>query len=170
MELLYLDREALVEAGLLDFGKAVEDVESVFKMLASGEVVMPPKVAIELFFDDGSPKGHLIAMPAYVKPLSVAGVKWAAGFLRNPERGLPHGLDVIVLSDPETGKPLAVMEGALVTAVRTGAAAAVGAKYLAPDGADQRGDLGAVRGQVLRPDRCRSPRPDGRDKRSLHHG
>jgi len=112
-------------------------------MLAAGDVVMPPKVAIELFFDDGSPKGHLIAMPAYVMPLGVAGVKWAAGFFRNPERGLPHGLDVIVLSDPETGRPLAVMEGALITAVRTGAAAAVGAKYLAPDGAEVAAVVGA---------------------------
>jgi ornithine cyclodeaminase len=143
LEVLYLDREALVSAGLLDFGKAVEDVESVLKMLAAGEVVMPPKVAIELLFDDGSPKGHLVAMPAYVKPLGVAGVKWAAGFFRNPERGLPHGLDVIVLSDPETGRPLAVMEGALVTAVRTGAVAAVGAKYLAPDGAEVAALIGA---------------------------
>jgi ornithine cyclodeaminase len=143
IELIYLDREALVSAGLLDFARAVEDVESVFKMLAAGEVVMPPKVAIELFFDDGSPKGHLIAMPVYVKPLGVAGVKWAAGFFRNPERGLPHGLDVIVLSDPETGRPLAVMEGALVTAVRTGAAAAVGAKYLAPDGTEIAALIGA---------------------------
>jgi ornithine cyclodeaminase len=143
IELIYLDREALVSAGLLDFARAVDDVESVFKMLAAGEVVMPPKVAIELFFNDGSPKGHLIAMPVYVKPLGVAGVKWAAGFFRNPERGLPHGLDVIVLSDPETGRPLAVMEGALVTAVRTGAAAAVGAKYLAPDGTEIAALIGA---------------------------
>jgi ornithine cyclodeaminase len=143
IELIYLDREALVSAGLLDFGRAVEDVESVFKMLSAGDVVMPPKVAIELFFDDGSPKGHLIAMPAYVKPLGVAGVKWAAGFFRNPERGLPHGIDVIVISDPESGRPLAVMEGALITAVRTGAAAAVGAKYLAPDGAEVAAVVGA---------------------------
>lgn len=143
IELIYLDREALVSAGLLDFARAVEDVESVFKTLAAGEVVMPPKIAIEMFSDDGSPKGHLIAMPAYVKPLGVAGVKWAAGFFRNPERGLPHGLDVIVLSDPETGRPLAVMEGALVTAVRTGAVAAVGAKYLAPDGAEIAALIGA---------------------------
>ena len=143
IELIYLDREALVSAGLLDFARAVEDVESVFKTLAAGEVVMPPKVAIEMFSDDGSPKGHFIAMPAYVKPLGVAGLKWAAGFFRNPERGLPHGLDVIVLSDPETGRPLAVMEGALVTAVRTGAVAAVGAKYLAPDGAEIAALIGA---------------------------
>jgi len=143
IELIYIDRDALVSAGLLDFEKAVEDVERAFKMLAAGEIVMPPKVAIELFFDGGSPKGHFIAMPAYAKPLGVAGVKWAAGFFRNPERGLPHGLDVIVLSDPETGRPLAVMEGALITAVRTGAVAAVGAKYLAPDGAEVAAVVGA---------------------------
>lgn len=143
LEILYLDREALVEAGLLDFGKAVDDVERALKMLARGEVVMPPKVAMDLFYEDGSPKGHFVALPAYIKPLGVAGVKWAAGFFRNPERGLPHGLDVIVLSDPETGRPLAVMEGALVTAVRTGAVAAVGAKYLAPDGARVAAVVGA---------------------------
>jgi hypothetical protein len=88
IELIYLDREALVSAGLLDFARAVEDVESVFKMLAAGEVVMPPKVAIELFFDDGSPKGHLVAMPVYVKPLGVAGVKWACRLLPEPRARL----------------------------------------------------------------------------------
>ncbi|MEM0459841.1 MAG: ornithine cyclodeaminase family protein [Thermofilaceae archaeon] len=135
LDILYLSREDLIECGLLDFGAALSDVERVLRMMAEGTVVMPPKVALEFYREDGSPKGHIIAMPAYLKELNVAGIKWAAGFYTNPEIGLPHGLDVVVLSDAETGRPLAVMEGALITAVRTGAVAGVGAKYLSPEGA-----------------------------------
>ncbi|RLF05411.1 MAG: ornithine cyclodeaminase family protein, partial [Thermoprotei archaeon] len=137
LRILYLKQEDVIKAGVLDFDAALKDVEEVFRMMARGEVVMPPKVAMDLYFPDGSPKGHLVAMPAYIKSLNIAGIKWAAGFFRNPELyGLPHGIDVIVLSDPENGRPLAIMDGTLITAVRTGAVAGVGAKYLAPDGAN----------------------------------
>ncbi len=143
LDFIYLSREDLVECGLLDFDAALSDVEAVLRMMARGEVVMPPKIAIEIPQPDGRQKGHLVAMPAYLKGLGVAGVKWAAGFYTNPSVGLPHGLDLVILSDPETGRPLAVMEGALITAVRTGAVAAVGAKYLAPDGASAATLVGA---------------------------
>lgn len=135
LDFVYLSREDLIECGLLDFDAALKDVEDALRMMAEGEVVMPPKAVIELSQPDGGQKGHLVSMPAYLKGVNVAGVKWAAGFYTNPAIGLPHGLDLVILSDPDTGKPLAVMEGALITAVRTGAVAAVGAKYLAPDGA-----------------------------------
>lgn len=131
LNFLYLKQEEVVEAGVLDFEAALKDVEEVLRMLARGEVEMPPKVGLEFFFPDGSQKGHMLAMPAYLKRLGVAGVKWAAGFFRNPElHSLPHGIDVVILSDPESGRPLAVMDGTLITAVRTGSVAAVGAKYL----------------------------------------
>jgi len=143
LDVLYLSREDLIECGLLDFDSALADVEAVLRMMARGEVEMPPKVALELFQPDGVPRGHFVAMPAYLRGLNIAGVKWAAGFYTNPARGLPHGLDIVILSDPETGRPLAIMEGALITAVRTGAVAGVGAKYLSPPGASTATLVGA---------------------------
>jgi len=144
LRILYLKQEDVIKAGVLDFDAALKDIEEVFRMMAKGEVVMPPKVAMDLYFPDGSPKGHLVAMPAYIKSLGIAGIKWAAGFFKNPELyGLPHGMDIIVLSDPESGRPLAIMDGTLITAVRTGAVAGVGAKFLAPDGASVAALIGA---------------------------
>ncbi|MEM1509256.1 MAG: ornithine cyclodeaminase family protein [Thermofilaceae archaeon] len=131
LKFLYLRQEEVVKAGVLDFEAALKDIEEVLRMLARGEVEMPPKAGLEFFFPDGSQKGHILAMPAYLRKLGIAGVKWAAGFFKNPELySLPHGIDVVILSDPESGRPLAIMDGTLITAVRTGSVAAVGAKYL----------------------------------------
>ncbi len=69
-------------------------------------------------------------MPAYLA--GSAGVKWVNAHPENPARhGLPSVLALYILSDPETAAPLAVMDGTLLTAVRTGAAAAVASRHLA---------------------------------------
>jgi len=60
-------------------------------------------------------------MPALVPPLGAAGLKWVADFPQNNKLGLATIHAVIVLNDPETGVPLCVMEGAIVTAKRTAA-------------------------------------------------
>ena len=144
LEILYLQQEDVIKAGVLDIDAALGDVEEVFRLMAEGEVVNPPKKALDLYYPDGSPKGHLVAMPAYIKPLAIAGIKWAAGFFRNPQlHGLPHGIDVVILSSPDTGQPLAIMDGTLITAARTGAVAGVGAKYLSPPSPEKLALIGA---------------------------
>jgi len=70
-------------------------------------------------------------MPAYVRSSDIAGLKWISGFPDNPSRGLPYISGLMILNDPATGVPLAVMDASWITAVRTGAATAVAAKYLA---------------------------------------
>ena len=66
---------------------------------------------------------------------SVFGVKWTSGFPKNPMRfGLPRVIGLLILNDAENGLPLAVMDCTWISAMRTGAATGVGAKYLArPD-------------------------------------
>jgi ornithine cyclodeaminase len=61
----------------------------------------------------------------------VAGLKWIPSVPSNPERGLPRGIGLVVLSDPDTGLPLAVMDGTVVSAMRTGAVSGVAARLLA---------------------------------------
>jgi ornithine cyclodeaminase/alanine dehydrogenase len=58
-------------------------------------------------------------------------VKWVSGYPANPARGLPYISGLLVLNDAETGLPAAVMDAAWITAMRTAAASAVAAKYLA---------------------------------------
>jgi ornithine cyclodeaminase/alanine dehydrogenase len=70
-------------------------------------------------------------MPAYIPDLKSAGIKWVAAFPENPKKGLPYITGLLIFNDVATGLPLAVMDGVWMTAMRTGAATALSAKYLA---------------------------------------
>ena len=104
-------------------------VRDAFKAMARGETVMPPKLYLPL------PHGaDFRAMPAYVRPMRACGIKWVNVHPGNRRRGLPTVMAVIIVNDPATGVPLAVMDGGLVTKLRTAAASAVAAQALArPD-------------------------------------
>jgi ornithine cyclodeaminase/alanine dehydrogenase-like protein (mu-crystallin family) len=91
-------------------------------------------------------RGHFGAFPAYVETSDgpIAGVKWLANFVKNPVRyELPAVTALITLNDLSTGAPLAILEGAHITALRTAGASAVGAKYLAAGGARNLAIIGA---------------------------
>ena len=110
-------------------GEIIEIVERVFREKGRGEVEMPPKPGIH-----PAPDAFIHAMPAYVPALGAAALKWVSGYPQNPDRGLPYITGLLILNDPETGMPLAVMDATWITAMRTAAASAVAAKYLAnPD-------------------------------------
>ena len=92
---------------------------------------MPPKPGIHTRED-----AFIHAMPAYIPSLQAAGLKWVSGYPGNRAKGLPYISGLLILNDPETGLPLAVMDCTWITGQRTGAATAVAAKYLArPDSA-----------------------------------
>ena len=122
METLLLSKEDV--ENILSMQMALEVVEHAFKLHGLGKTQMPPKVY--LYFDD---KGDLRAMPAYLE--GHAGVKWVNSHPYNKEKGLPTVMAIIIYNDPETGFPLAVMDGAFITNMRTGAAGGIAAKYLA---------------------------------------
>jgi ornithine cyclodeaminase/alanine dehydrogenase len=81
-------------------------------------------------------------MPAYLPRLRAAGIKWISGYPDNYKRGLPYISGLLVLNDPDTGFPVAIMDGAWITAKRTGAATAVASRYLARKDAKIVGILG----------------------------
>ena len=122
----------------------IRAVEEAFREKGLGRVQMPPKQYI--FFEGG---GDWRIMPAYIPSLHLAGVKTVGVNPRNRERGMATVIALIELVDPDTGKPLAVMDGTLITAWRTGAAGAIAAKYMAPSGAEVMGVIGAgVQGRM----------------------
>jgi ornithine cyclodeaminase/alanine dehydrogenase-like protein (mu-crystallin family) len=128
-KLLYLSK-ADVESLGLGMVEIVEAVESAFREKGEGGVEMPPKPGIH----PGGGDNFIHAMPAYIPSLESAGIKWVGGFPGNAARGLPYITGLLVLNDVETGLPLSVMDCVWITGMRTGAATAVGAKYLArPD-------------------------------------
>jgi ornithine cyclodeaminase/alanine dehydrogenase len=136
--LRYLSRRD-VEATGLSMPAVIEAVEEGFRLKGLGRTQMPPKTAIH----PAGPQTFLHAMPAAVgEPINAACVKWVGGAHANRTRGLPTLSGLIILNDPVTMLPLCVMDCTLVTALRTGAASAVAAKYLGPREATQVAVLG----------------------------
>ncbi|MBW2456140.1 MAG: ornithine cyclodeaminase family protein [Deltaproteobacteria bacterium] len=126
--LLYLSRQD-VEAIALPMQQIIDALETMFLEKGAGRTEMPPKPGIHPRDD-----AFIHAMPAYIPSLQSAGVKWVSGFPQNQAVGLPYIHGLMILNDPETGIPRAVMDCTWITAMRTGAATAVGAKHLArPD-------------------------------------
>ncbi|GAB4542909.1 MAG: alanine dehydrogenase [Anaerolineae bacterium] len=129
-KLLYLSQADVSEVGLT-MREIIDALEVAFKEKGEGKVEMPPKPGIH-----PRPDAFIHAMPAYIPALKSAGLKWVSGFPENLDRGLPYITGLLILNDPETGLPLSVMDCVWITAMRTGAATALAARYLArPDSA-----------------------------------
>jgi ornithine cyclodeaminase/alanine dehydrogenase len=125
---LYLSRKD-VETIALPMQEIIDALEAMFKEKGAGRTEMPPKPGIHT-----RPDAFIHAMPAYIPSLQSAGMKWVSGYPDNQRKGLPYITGLLLLNDPETGIPIAIMDCTWITAKRTGAATAVAAKYLArPD-------------------------------------
>ena len=125
-QLLYLSQDEVTAVGLTMI-EIIEALEVAFREKGKGRTEMPPKPGIH----PGGGDNFIHAMPAYIPALKAAGVKWVSGFPENYKRGLPYITGLLILNDPETGLPISVMDCVWITAMRTGAASAVSAKYLA---------------------------------------
>lgn len=134
-EFLYLTQEDVIACGGLDMASVMQTVEEIFRLHGLGDYRQPNKVSLRWSDEETTEetKGRMMAMPAYVGgSFGVAGIKWIPSVPSNPKkRGLPRASAVIILNDPETGLPLAIMDGTVISAMRTGAVSGVGAKYLA---------------------------------------
>ena len=108
----------------------MEVVESAFREHGEGRARMPAKIYLDL----PEMNGDFRAMPAYLPGMGASGIKWVNSHPGNAARNLPTVMAIIILNDPETAVPLAIMDGTYITKIRTGAAGGVAAKYLArPD-------------------------------------
>ena len=126
MEVLYLS-QAEVASVNLPMAEIIRSLETAFREKGEGKTEMPPKPGIH----PGGGDNFIHAMPAYIPALKSAGIKWVSGFIENSKRDLPYITGLLILNDVETGLPLAVMDCVWITAMRTGAATALSARYLA---------------------------------------
>ncbi len=121
-------------------------VEEALRLHAKGEAIAPKKSSI-LWSDDldsDERLGRVMAMPAYVGgDLDVVGMKWIPSIPDNAARGLPRGIGVVLLSDRQTGLPIAILDGTVVSAMRTGAIGGIVARALANPGSSVATLLGA---------------------------
>jgi len=128
--LILNDREVF---NLLSPKEVVEACEKTWGEFALGKVVNPAKLGLDLGERGQWPglSAFMNAMPAYVHWLRTAGLKWAGGFWNNWRIGLPSISAIIALIDPYNGMFKAVMDGSVITSLRTAAQTAIGIKYLA---------------------------------------
>jgi ornithine cyclodeaminase/alanine dehydrogenase-like protein (mu-crystallin family) len=135
-KVLYLSKRD-VESLNISIPEIIDRLEMMFIEKAARRVEMPPKPAIHTHGD-----AFLHAMPAFIPELRSAGMKWVGGYPENYKRGLPYITGLLVLNDIETGVPYAIMDCTWITAVRTAAATALTAKYLARQGSNTLAILG----------------------------
>ncbi len=101
-------------------------METALAAFSSGQVVQPVRPVVEM-----GEAALFAAMPGFVRDPPVLGAKLVAVIGANQARGLPTHRASILLLDPETGALMALMDGRLITEMRTAAVSAVSAKYMA---------------------------------------
>jgi alanine dehydrogenase len=109
----------------VDMPEAIEVMRDAFASVSSGDAVVPVRLALE------SGHGVHLFMPALLRSAGTAGAKIVSVNPGNTARGLPQVHAVVLALDPETGRPVALMDGTWLTALRTGAAGGLAADLLA---------------------------------------
>ena len=120
--------------------EAIRVVEEAFRMLASGTVIMPPILSMEI----PQAHGEVDVKTAYIPGFDGFAIKVSPGFFDNPKIGLPSLNGLMILFSAKTGLVEALLlDNGYLTDVRTAAAGAVAALHLAPQTIETAGVLGA---------------------------
>ncbi|KPC73902.1 ornithine cyclodeaminase [Thermoactinomyces vulgaris] len=134
-ELLYLSKRDIVELGGDHSNLYVEAIERALTLHAEKNFVQPLKPYLRSQGADGHIADRIIAMPAHIGNPGISGLKWVGSKHDNPKkRGLERASALVILNDPETNYPIAVMEGSLISGMRTAAVTVVASKHLAKPG------------------------------------
>ena len=144
-DFLYLNEADMIKAGVLDYARCIDVEEEIFGLLSRddyrmggakynshGIAVSFPKESDIPGMPIDAPDRRFLAMPGYLGGrFHIAGMKWYGSNITNPEKGLPRSVLMIMLNNVETGEPVALMSGNLVSSVRTGCVPGVGVRHLA---------------------------------------
>lgn len=156
IDLLYLNEDDMIAAGVKDMAGCVEAMEEMFKLMKVGDyrmggangnshgcmVMFPESSPFPEMPVDG-PDRRFMAMPAYLGgKFDMAGMKWYGSNAENKKKGLPRSILTLILNDKDTGAPLAFMSANILSAYRTGAVPGVGFKYFAKEDAETIGIVG----------------------------
>lgn len=143
---LFLNQEDVKKCGGEDMSLAIDVMESVFSLHHKGDYVLPNKSVLRWGdIDSETTRGRVNSMPASIGgEFQSVGIKWISSSPTNPDKyGLPRASGIIILNDYETLFPKAIMDGMLLSAMRTGANSGVAAKYLAREDSKVLGLIGA---------------------------
>lgn len=128
IELLLLSQKDIIGIDL-QIPEVFAAIEQAMVEHSHGSYEMHPKIGVHPI--DTDPDNFIHAMPAYLKQLGACGLKWVGGFAKNPQHGLPNVSGIQNCNDVDTGIPLAVMDCAYLTGLRTAAVSTVIARRCA---------------------------------------
>ncbi len=120
--------------------EVLDSVREALRAQGNGQVVLEPRVHLS---PPNHGAGHFNVLRGHLGPQNVSGIKVVGDFVENYKHGLPSELALVTLYSPDTGAPLAIVDGTLITAARTGAMTALGAQYLARPDSKILGHIGA---------------------------
>lgn len=129
----YLNHKDILAS--ITYDDIISSVEDALLHYKNGDFDMPER------FHYSSDDKTLLYMPCFSK--GILGTKILTIFPENNGKGLPSIDGIMLLNDYETGAPLGMLDGKILTALRTGAVGAMGSKYLAPSNTTQLGLIGA---------------------------
>ena len=158
IKILFLSQEDTIKAGVLNMHECIKVIEEAFELLACGDCIAGGPLehdhGIKVWFPS-KPRGinmptmgpdrRFMAMVGYLGGrFNICGTKWYGSNAKNKiERNLPRSILLIIINDPVSGKPLSIMDGTLISAMRTGAVPGIAAKYLAKEDSKTIGIIGA---------------------------
>ena len=125
--MLVLNRADLDSLGLT-WTEIVDVLEDAFRQKARGLVQNPPKPKVASRED-----AFIHAMPAYLGGSDRIGLKWVAGYEQNYTKGLPYIYGVMIMNDPDTGRPIAMLDGGWITEMRTPGVSGVTMRHVPGD-------------------------------------
>lgn len=160
VEFLYLKEQEMIDAGVLNTEKCVNTMDLVFQLLSQGDYVMGGPDGndhgIMLWFPEASafpnmpiagPDRRFMSLISYLGgDFNICCNKWYGSNIENRNKDLPRSIHTVTLNDPDTGAPLSIMPGNLISSMRTGAIPAVFTRHLASSSAT---NLGAVGGGLI---------------------
>ena len=158
LKILFLSQEDMIKAGVLNMERCMKVVEEGFELLYKGDCLAggpdEHNHGIKIWFPY-KPRGknmptlgpdrRFMAMVGYLGGrFNICGTKWYGSNVKNrEERGLPRSILLVTINDPVSGAPLAIMDGTIISAMRTGAVPGIAAKYLAKEDSKVLGIIGA---------------------------
>ncbi len=130
--ILYLSRSDVAAVGGDHSDLYLQTLHNALVAHAQGKVIQPLKPYLRAHGKEGHIADRIIAMPAHLTDPAISGIKWVGSKHDNPSRaGLARASGVIVLNDPQTNYPIAILEASLISSWRTAAVTALAAAKLA---------------------------------------
>ncbi|WP_138159401.1 tyramine oxidase subunit B [Peptoniphilus catoniae] len=157
VEFLYLSEEDMVKAGVQDISGCIDVIDEVYKLIGQGDYLMggingnshgeklhfPKESKFKNMPLDG-PDRRFMAMVAYLGGrFGICGEKWYGSNIENTKKGLPRSILMVILNDPMTGAPIAIMSANLISSMRTGASPAVAVRHLGDKNVKRLAAIGA---------------------------